>query len=123
MIFRRFVVLTTCRVLSCRVVVFVFVYFTTERCEASHRACSADMPETPLEPRAGVEEAQSSVAEVVGTMRGTVAKVLERDGRLAELDQRAEGLQEGSTLFQAQVRSRHSGFSEFFPDYPLVTFL
>ena len=39
------------------------------------------MPGTPLEQRAGVEEAQSSVAEVVGAMRGTVAKVLERDDR------------------------------------------
>ena len=93
-----------------------------ERCLASPRGAPQTCPR-PLEPRAGVEEAQSSVAEVVGAMRGTVAKVLERDGRLAELDQRAEGLQEGSTLFQAQVRSRHSGFSEFFPDYPLVTFL
>ena len=42
-----------------------------------------------MEPRAGVEEAQCSVAEVVGAVRGTVARVLERDGRLAELDQRA----------------------------------
>ena len=69
------------------------------RCGASPSACPPDMPGTPLEQRAGVEEAQSSVAEVVGAMRGTVAKVLERDGRLAELDQRAEGMQEGSTLF------------------------
>ena len=29
------------------------------------------------------------MAEVVGAVRGTVARVLERDGRLAELDQRA----------------------------------
>ena len=61
------------------------------------------------------------MAEVVGAVRGTVARVLERDGRLAELDQRAEGLQEGSTRLQAQVTSRHSGFSEFFPDHPPVT--
>ena len=111
---------TTCHVVSYRVVVFVFAHYTTERCLASPRGAPQTCPR-PLEPRAGVEEAQSSVAEVVGAVRGTVARVLERDGRLAELDQRAEGLQEGSTRLQAQVTSRHSGFSEFFPDHPPVT--
>ena len=71
--------------MSYRVVVFVFAHYTTERCLASARGAPQTCPR-PLEPRAGVEEAQCSVAEVVGAVRGTVARVLERDGKLAELD-------------------------------------
>ena len=61
------------------------------------------MSETPVEKQSRVAQAQTVVEEVVGVMRGNVGKVLERDGRLAELDQRADALQEGSSLFQAQV--------------------
>ena len=61
------------------------------------------MSETPVEKQSRVAQAQTVVEEVMGVMRGNVGKVLERDGRLAELDQRADALQEGSSLFQAQV--------------------
>ena len=47
--------------------------------------------------------AQAQVGEVVDIMRVNVEKVLERDNKLSELDQRADNLQEGASQFQTQV--------------------
>ena len=49
--------------------------------------------------------AQAQVGEVVDIMRVNVEKVLERDSKLSELDQRADNLQEGANQFQTQVRA------------------
>ena len=56
-------------------------------------------------------QAQAQVGEVVDIMRVNVEKVLERDSKLSELDQRADNLQEGASQFQTQVNARrHSLF-------------
>jgi vesicle-associated membrane protein 2 len=47
--------------------------------------------------------AQAQVGEVVDIMRVNVEKVLERDNKLSELDQRADNLQEGASQFQTQA--------------------
>jgi len=47
--------------------------------------------------------AQAQVGEVVDVMRVNVEKVLERDNKLSELDQRADNLQEGASQFQTQA--------------------
>lgn len=41
--------------------------------------------------------------EVVGIMRTNVERVLERDSRLTELDDRADALQEGASQFEQQA--------------------
>lgn len=41
--------------------------------------------------------------EVVGIMRVNVEKVLERDQKLSELDQRADALQHGASQFEQQA--------------------
>ena len=50
-----------------------------------------------------LEQAQAQVREVTDVMRVNVDKVLERDSKLSELDQRADNLQEGANQFQTQV--------------------
>ena len=52
-----------------------------------------------------LSQAQAQVGEVVDIMRVNVEKVLERDNKLSELDQRADNLQEGANQFQTQVRA------------------
>merc|ERR1712106_1247166 len=47
--------------------------------------------------------AQAQVGEVVDIMRVNVEKVLERDSKLSELDQRADNLQDGAAQFQTQA--------------------
>ena len=43
-------------------------------------------------------QAQAQVGEVVDIMRVNVEKVLERDSKISELDQRAYNLQEGASF-------------------------
>eukprot|EP00088_Acartia_fossae_P018556 TRINITY_DN2072_c0_g1_i10.p1 TRINITY_DN2072_c0_g1~~TRINITY_DN2072_c0_g1_i10.p1 ORF type:complete len:105 (+),score=44.38 TRINITY_DN2072_c0_g1_i10:58-372(+) len=50
-----------------------------------------------------LQQAQQQVGEVVDIMRVNVEKVLERDTKLSELDQRADNLQEGASQFQTQA--------------------
>ena len=57
--------------------------------------------------------AQAQVGEVVDIMRVNVEKVLERDNKLSELDQRADNLQEGASQFQTQVTQCNGGFCYF----------
>ena len=54
-------------------------------------------------PNSRLSAAQAQVGEVVDIMRVNVEKVLERDNKLSELDQRADNLQEGASQFQTQV--------------------
>merc|ERR1712012_430280 len=46
---------------------------------------------------------QAQVDEVVGIMRTNVEKVLERDSKLGTLDERADALQSGASLFETQA--------------------
>ena len=66
------------------------------------------MSENPDQGKKNLAQAQAQVGEVVDIMRVNVEKVLERDSKLSELDQRADNLQEGASQFQTQVRhTRH----------------
>ena len=46
---------------------------------------------------------QAQVDEVVGIMKNNVEKVLERDAKLSELDERADALQDGASQFEKQA--------------------
>ncbi len=46
---------------------------------------------------------QAQVDEVVGIMKSNVEKVLERDAKLSELDERADALQDGASQFEKQA--------------------
>ena len=46
---------------------------------------------------------QAQVDEVVGIMRNNVEKVLDRDAKLSELDERADALQDGASQFEKQA--------------------
>lgn len=50
-----------------------------------------------------LKQTQAQVDEVVGIMRVNVEKVLERDQKLSELDQRADALQHGAAQFEQQA--------------------
>ena len=50
-----------------------------------------------------LRETQKQVDEVVGIMRTNVEKVLERDQKLSELDDRAEALQQGASQFEVSA--------------------
>ncbi|XP_076320616.1 vesicle-associated membrane protein 3-like isoform X2 [Tachypleus tridentatus] len=47
-----------------------------------------------------VQQSQAQVDEVVDIMRTNVEKVLERDQKLSELDDRADALQQGASQFE-----------------------
>lgn len=49
------------------------------------------------------QQTQAQVDEVVGIMRNNVEKVLERDQKLSELDDRADALQQGASQFEQQA--------------------
>merc|ERR1712126_76396 len=50
-----------------------------------------------------LQQTQAQVQEVVGIMRGNVEKVLERDQKLSQLDDRADALQQGASQFETQA--------------------
>nr|XP_042898135.1 vesicle-associated membrane protein 3 isoform X2 [Parasteatoda tepidariorum]XP_042898149.1 vesicle-associated membrane protein 3 isoform X4 [Parasteatoda tepidariorum] len=50
-----------------------------------------------------LQQTQAQVDEVVGIMRVNVEKVLERDTKLSELDDRADALQQGASQFEQQA--------------------
>ncbi|XP_050434552.1 synaptobrevin-1-like isoform X2 [Adelges cooleyi] len=54
----------------------------------------------PTDSQRKLQESQSQVDEVVGIMRVNVEKVLERDQKLSELDNRADVLQQGASQFE-----------------------
>ncbi|KRY65695.1 Synaptobrevin-1 [Trichinella pseudospiralis] len=47
-----------------------------------------------------LQQTQAQVDEVVGIMKVNVEKVLERDAKLSQLDDRADALQEGASQFE-----------------------
>ncbi|XP_066596427.1 synaptobrevin-1-like [Prorops nasuta] len=50
-----------------------------------------------------LQQTQDTVNEVVGIMKVNVEKVLERDQKLSELENRADALQQGATQFEQQA--------------------
>ncbi|XP_050544406.1 synaptobrevin-1-like isoform X2 [Daktulosphaira vitifoliae] len=54
----------------------------------------------PTDSQKKLQESQAQVDEVVGIMRVNVEKVLERDQKLTELDNRADVLQQGASQFE-----------------------
>merc|ERR1711937_165939 len=46
---------------------------------------------------------KAQVQEVVGIMKGNVERVLERDQKLSQLDDRADALQQGASQFETQA--------------------
>lgn len=50
-----------------------------------------------------LQQTQAQVDEVVGIMRVNVEKVLERDMKLSELDDRADALRMGASAFEQQA--------------------
>ncbi|CAG5107421.1 Oidioi.mRNA.OKI2018_I69.chr1.g3312.t1.cds [Oikopleura dioica] len=50
-----------------------------------------------------LQQTQNQVQEVVGIMRGNVERVLERDQKLSQLDDRADALQQGASQFESQA--------------------
>ena len=69
----------------------------------SDRSERLRMAETAEQGNSRLSQAQAQVGEVVDIMRVNVEKVMERDSKLSELDQRADNLQEGANQFQTQV--------------------
>merc|ERR1712119_265938 len=61
------------------------------------------MAEAPEQGNSRLAQGQAQVGEVVDIMRVNVEKVLERDSKLSELDQRADNLQDGAAQFQTQA--------------------
>merc|ERR1712126_583262 len=61
---------------------------------------SAASPSNPNQ----MEAAQAQVQEVVGVMRNNIDKVLERDSKLSDLDNRASTLEASSSMFQQSSR-------------------
>ncbi|THD18662.1 Vesicle-associated membrane protein 2 [Fasciola hepatica] len=54
-------------------------------------------------PNKRLQQTQAQVDEVVDIMRTNVEKVLERDQKLSQLDDRAEVLQAGASQFEASA--------------------
>ncbi|XP_044741647.1 vesicle-associated membrane protein 2 isoform X2 [Chrysoperla carnea] len=50
-----------------------------------------------------LQQTQAQVDEVVDIMKTNVEKVLERDQKLSELDDRADALQQGASQFEQQA--------------------
>ncbi|KAK2183461.1 hypothetical protein NP493_312g08000 [Ridgeia piscesae] len=60
-------------------------------------------PPVPAQPNKRLQQTQAQVDEVVDIMRVNVDKVLERDQKLSELDDRADALQAGASQFEASA--------------------
>ncbi|KAM4819788.1 vesicle-associated membrane protein 1-like isoform 2-T2 [Thomomys bottae] len=57
-----------------------------------------------------LQQTQAQVEEVVDIMRVNVDKVLERDQKLSELDERADALQAGASLFESSAAKLKSKY-------------
>ncbi|XP_075260962.1 vesicle-associated membrane protein 3-like [Convolutriloba macropyga] len=60
----------------------------------------ASVPPPPKEQRRTVKQRQEDVDEIVDVMKVNVDKVLERDQKLGELEERAENLKDGAQQFE-----------------------
>ncbi|XP_063409486.1 synaptobrevin-like isoform X7 [Mytilus edulis] len=66
-------------------------------------AGSGGPPQQPYQSSKRLQQTQAQVDEVVDIMRVNVDKVLERDTKISELDDRAEALQQGASQFEASA--------------------
>ncbi|XP_049886192.1 vesicle-associated membrane protein 2-like isoform X2 [Pectinophora gossypiella] len=57
-----------------------------------------------------LQQTQAQVDEVVDIMKTNVEKVLDRDAKLSELDDRADALQHGASQFEQQAKSLKNKF-------------
>ncbi|OWR46834.1 putative synaptobrevin [Danaus plexippus plexippus] len=57
-----------------------------------------------------LQQTQAQVDEVVDIMKSNVEKVLDRDAKLSELDDRADALQQGASQFEQQAKSLKNKF-------------
>ncbi|XP_059058732.1 neuronal synaptobrevin-like isoform X1 [Achroia grisella] len=57
-----------------------------------------------------LQQSRAQVDEVVDIMKTNVEKVLDRDAKLSELDDRAEALQHGASQFEQQAKSLKNKF-------------
>jgi t-SNARE complex subunit (syntaxin) len=57
----------------------------------------------PSNPNRRLQQTQAQVDEVVGIMKTNVEKVLEREQKLSELDDRADALQQGASQFEVHA--------------------
>uniref|UniRef100_A0A8D2L3S0 V-SNARE coiled-coil homology domain-containing protein n=1 Tax=Varanus komodoensis TaxID=61221 RepID=A0A8D2L3S0_VARKO len=67
-------------------------------------------PQTNMTSNRRLQQTQAQVNEVVDIMRVNVDKVLERDQKLSELDNRADALQAGASQFEtsaAKLKRKH----------------
>jgi len=58
----------------------------------------------------GLEQARRQVDEVQGIIKSNVDKVLEREGKLSQLEERADRLQEGTEQFHrsaTRIKKKH----------------
>merc|ERR1711976_198079 len=60
-------------------------------------------PPQPAQPSKRLQQTQAQVDEVVDIMRVNVDKVLERDQKLSELDDRADALRAGAQQFESNA--------------------
>merc|ERR1712127_616303 len=66
--------------------------------------CCSSFTATMATPAPQLEQAQAQVQQVVGVMRNNIDKVLERDSKLSDLDNRASNLEANSSMFQQSSR-------------------
>jgi len=71
--------------------------------EGSHPTPEASGNPQQLAAQKKMQQTQAQVDSVVGIMRVNVEKVLERDQKLSELDNRADALQQGAAQFEQQA--------------------
>ncbi|GAU98003.1 hypothetical protein RvY_09208 [Ramazzottius varieornatus] len=60
-------------------------------------------PQGPYTSNKRLQQTQAQVDEVVDIMRTNVEKVIDRDQKLAELDNRADALQQGAAQFETSA--------------------
>ncbi|KAJ7324910.1 hypothetical protein JRQ81_017930 [Phrynocephalus forsythii] len=70
---------------------------------ASSPGAGEALPQTNVTSNRRLQQTQAQVNEVVDIMRVNVDKVLERDQKLSELDNRADALQAGASQFETSA--------------------
>ena len=67
-----------------------------------------------------MQQTQAQVDEVTEIMRMNVEKVLERDGMISALDERADALKEGAEMFEKQAGELTQNYQEWFGWFSLL---
>merc|ERR1712226_386016 len=77
---------------------------SSERPGLGSAAPSGSIPPPPKEKRRSLKNRQEDVDEIVDVMKVNVDKVLERDQKLGELEERAENLKDGAGQFDNNAK-------------------